>query len=114
MGARETPGPARARELYFTADRVSAREALELGLVNRVVPDSDLEKESVELAVRLAAGPPVAFRYMKENLNRALHADLETCLDYEADRMVRGAMTDDYREAVAAFTEKRPPTFKGR
>ena len=51
---------------------------------------------------------------MKDNLNRAIVADLETCLDIEADRMVRGAMTDDYREAVQAFSEKREPVFRGR
>jgi enoyl-CoA hydratase/carnithine racemase len=51
---------------------------------------------------------------MKQNLNRALSADLATCLDQEADRMVRGAMTEDYREAVAAFGEKRTPLFQGR
>ena len=51
---------------------------------------------------------------MKANLNRALDSDLETCLRYEADRMVRGALTDDYTEAVAAFAEKRKPDFKGR
>ncbi len=107
-------GPARAREIYFTNERVSAAECLTLGLANRVVPDPDLEKESLALAVQLAAGPPIAFRYMKANLNRALEADLETCLDAEADRMVRGAMSEDYQEAVRAFQEKRKPDFKGR
>jgi enoyl-CoA hydratase/carnithine racemase len=107
-------GTARARELYFTARRVPARECEALGIVNRVVPDDALERESLELARAIAAGPPIAHRFMKENLNRALEADLETCLDYEADRMVRGAMTEDYREAVAAFAEKRPPAFRGR
>ncbi len=107
-------GTAAARELYFTSDRVDAARALELGMVNRVVPDADLESEVFALATRIAAGPPVAFRFMKANLNRALEADLRTCLDFEADRMVRGAMTEDYREAVQAFQEKRPPAFKGR
>ena len=107
-------GTAKARELYFTARRVSAAECEELGIVNRVVPDDALQDEAFELARTIAAGPPIAHRYMKENLNRALEADLQTCLDQEADRMVRGAMTDDYREAVAAFAEKRPPKFEGR
>ena len=66
------------------------------------------------LAAQIAAGPPIALRWMKANLNRALDSDLETCLRYEADRMVRGALTDDYTEAVAAFAEKRKPDFKGR
>jgi len=107
-------GTAKARELYYTSRRVSAAECEALGIVNRVVPDDALAGEAFELARSIAAGPPVALRFMKENLNRALEADLRTCLDYEADRMVRGAMTDDYREAVAAFAEKRPPKFEGR
>lgn len=107
-------GTAKARELYFTARRVLADECLELGIVNRVVADDRLQQESFELARTIAAGPPIAHRFMKENLNLALEADLQTCLDQEADRMVRGAMTEDYQEAVAAFAEKRKPDFKGR
>lgn len=107
-------GTAVARELYFTPGRIPSEECLRRGLVNRVVPDADLEREAFAWAAEIAAGPPVAHRYMKQNLNRALHEDLATCLDAEADRMVRGAMTDDYREAVAAFTEKRPAVFQGR
>ncbi len=107
-------GPGKARELYFTSERVSARECERLGLFNRVVPDEDLESEAFVLARRIAAGPPIAHRYMKENLNRALDADLRTCLDYEADRQVRGAFSEDYREAVEAFVEKRPPIFRDR
>ncbi|HEB91639.1 MAG TPA: enoyl-CoA hydratase [Deltaproteobacteria bacterium] len=107
-------GPAKAREIYFTADRVDAARCLALGLVNRVVPDEELETEAFALAARIAAGPPIALRFMKENLNRALEEDLETCLRFEADRMVRGAQTDDYSEAIAAFAEKRTPRFKGR
>jgi enoyl-CoA hydratase/carnithine racemase len=107
-------GTAVARELYFTSERVTAEQCARLGIVNRVVPDGALAREAFALAAKIAAGPPVAHRYMKQNLNRALHADLATCLDAEADRMVRGAMTDDYREAVAAFSEKRSPVFEGR
>lgn len=107
-------GTAKARELYFTSERVSARECERLGIVNRVVPDDELAAAAMALAKSIGAGPPIAHRFIKENLNRALDADLATCLDYEADRMVRGAMTDDYREAVAAFGEKRRPIFHGR
>lgn len=107
-------GPARARELFFTSRRVDAAEALALGLVNRVVARDALATEAEALARDVAAGPPVAHRYMKENLNRALHADLATCLHEEADRMVRGATTADYLEAVSAFAEKRKPAFEGR
>lgn len=107
-------GTAKARELYFTADRVAAAECERLGLVNRVVPDADLAKEALALAQRVGAGPPVALRYMKDNLNRALRDDLEPCLDVEAERMVASATTEDYLEAVRAFGEKRSPVFKGR
>lgn len=107
-------GPAKAREIYFTAERVDSKTALELGLFNRVVPDAALADEAFALAARIAAGPPIALRYMKANLNRALESSLEECLRYEADRMVRGAQTDDYTEAVAAFAEKRTPKFQGR
>lgn len=107
-------GPAKAREIYFTAERVDAATCLELGIVNRVVSAEQLEEEAFGLAARIASGPPIAMRWMKANLNRALTDDLETCLRYEADRMVRGALTDDYLEAVAAFAEKRKPVFEGR
>ena len=107
-------GPAKAREIYFTADRVDAETCLELGIFNRVVPAEKLAEEAFALAAQIASGPPIALGWMKANLNRALEADLETCLRYEADRMVRGALTDDYTEAVAAFAEKRKPAFKGK
>ncbi len=107
-------GPARARELYFLPERVDARACERLGLVNRVVPDAALAAEAFGWAARLAAGPPVALRFAKDNLNRALQQDLEACLDVEAERMVASAFTEDHREAVRAWTEKRTPVFRGR
>ena len=107
-------GPAKARELYFLGERVDARACERLGLVNRVVPDAALADEAFAWAARIAAGPPIALRLMKDNLNRALVHDLAACLDVEAERMVESAQTEDYLEAVQAFTEKRPPTFQGR
>lgn len=106
-------GPSRARELFFTSRRIDAAEALALGLVNEVVPFDDLAARTRELAAQIAAGPPVALRFMKENLNRAVQADLRSCLAMEADRMVRCTRTEDHREAVAAFLAKREPEFKG-
>jgi len=107
-------GPAKARELYFFADRIDADHALGLGLVNAVFDDDALEAEVLTLARRLAAGPRVAYRYMKENLNRALEADLEESLDLEATHHLHTGLTADHREAARAFVEKREPQFQGR
>jgi 2-(1,2-epoxy-1,2-dihydrophenyl)acetyl-CoA isomerase len=107
-------GPARARELYYLSERVDAKQCEQLGIVNRVVADAALQDEALSLARRLARGPSVAFRYMKENLNRALVADLRTALDAEALGMRLTGQTEDHRSAVRAFVEKRTPEFKGR
>jgi enoyl-CoA hydratase/carnithine racemase len=106
-------GSAVARELFLTAERVDARRCLALGLVNRVVPDERLMDETLALARQLAAGPTAAFAAMKENLDRALRADLPTCLAGEARGIVRTGRTRDHREAVRAFVEKRRPRFEG-
>lgn len=107
-------GSAKARELYFLSDRVSAEEALSLGLTNWVCEPDDLADKTRELASRLASGPTVAYRYMKENLNRALAGDVDDCLDLEATHHVHTGMTEDHREAVKAFVAKEDPVFKGR
>ena len=107
-------GLGRAKAIYFTGRRVHAAEALDLGIFNEVVPDAQLAARARELAGTIAAGPPVALRYMKENLNRASVADLKTCLDMEADRTIRSARTEDHLEAVDAFISKRKPEFAGR
>jgi 2-(1,2-epoxy-1,2-dihydrophenyl)acetyl-CoA isomerase len=108
-------GAAKARELYYLSDRVDAKEAERLGLVNYVVPAASLEAETQKLAARLASGATIAFRYMKENLNRAAEgANLEDCLDLEATHHVHAGLSEDHREAAKAFVEKRAPVFKGR
>ncbi|MDE0150667.1 MAG: enoyl-CoA hydratase [Rhodospirillaceae bacterium] len=107
-------GPGRAKEIYFTGRRIHGAEALQLGIFNEVVPDAELAGRARELAGAIAAGPPVALRYMKENFNRAAVADLKTCLDMEADRTIRSARTEDHLEGVAAFMAKRKPEFTGR
>lgn len=104
-------GPAVAKDLYMTARRVSAEECLALGIANRTVAFDALQDEARRLALGIANGPRTAIRYMKENINRALTADFKTCLAMEADRMVRTSATDDHREAVRAFMEKRQPQF---
>jgi 2-(1,2-epoxy-1,2-dihydrophenyl)acetyl-CoA isomerase len=107
-------GAAKARELYLLSDRVSADEALRIGLTNWVCPPEQLLEKTREIALRLANGPVVAYRYMKENLNRAMAGDLDDCLDLEATHHVHCGQTEDHREATKAFVEKRPPIFNGR
>ena len=107
-------GQAKARELFFTADRVDAASCLQLGIVNRVVPDEKLMEETMGLARRLASGPSEAYRLMKANLDRSSRVDLDTALAFEAEATVASAGTEDHREAVRAFVEKRKPVFKGR
>ncbi len=107
-------GAAKARELYFLSDRVSADEALRLGLTNWVCPPEELAKKTRELALRLANGPTIAYRYMKENLNRAMAGEVDDCLDLEATHHVHCGQSEDHREATKAFVEKREPVFKGR
>ena len=107
-------GAAKARELYFLSERVGADDALRLGLANWVVEPEDLAAKTREIAQRLAAGPAVCFRYMKENLNRAMGGEVDECLDLEATHHVHSASTADHREAAQAFVEKREPTFQGR
>ncbi|HZO83390.1 MAG TPA: enoyl-CoA hydratase [Candidatus Binataceae bacterium] len=107
-------GPARAKEFYFLADPISAEQALALGLVNRVVAAAALSAETEALAKRLASGPSIAYGYMKANINTALTADLRTLLDREAVGQTLTGRTEDHKEAVKAFLDKREPTFRGR
>ena len=102
------------RELYFLSDRIDMKEAQRLGLVNWVVPADQLAARTLEIARRLASGPRIAYRYMKENFNRAVAGDVDDCLDLEATHHIHTGLTEDHREAARAFVEKREPAFKGR
>ena len=106
-------GTARARELMFTSDKVEARRAEAIGLVNRVVPDAELQQAAFALARSMAEGPTLALRYMKDNLDEALLFDFATARDHEAERLVRLTTTTDHREAVQAFIDKRKAVFGG-
>jgi 2-(1,2-epoxy-1,2-dihydrophenyl)acetyl-CoA isomerase len=108
-------GSAKAREIYYLSDRVSAEECLRLGIACQVVPAAELESATLALARRLADGPPAAYRYMKENLNRAaMGADVLECLDLEATHHVHTGLTEDHGGAATAFGHKRQPVFGGR
>ena len=107
-------GSAKARELYFLSEKVDMQEAERLGLVNGVFPEESLHDEVTSIAQRLAQGPTVAYRYMKENLNRAVNGEMGECLDMEAAHHIHCGKTEDHKEAVKAFVDKREPTFSGR
>jgi 2-(1,2-epoxy-1,2-dihydrophenyl)acetyl-CoA isomerase len=107
-------GPAKAKELYFLPERIDMDTAAGLGLVNKVVPAVELEATWRDLAARLAAGPPIAYRYMKENINRSVTGDLATCLELESTHHRHTGTTEDHLEAARAFVEKREPVFRGR
>jgi 2-(1,2-epoxy-1,2-dihydrophenyl)acetyl-CoA isomerase len=107
-------GSGKARELYYFSERLGAADAERLGIVNAVFPAETFEDEVMARARRLASGPVVAYRYMKENLNRAVHGELGECLDMEAAHHLRTGLTEDHREAARSFVEKREPVFRGR
>ncbi len=107
-------GIARAKELVFTADVIDARAAERIGLVNRVVPSGDLDREVRALAARIVAGPPRALSAAKALLDDGQHRDLESALRAEAATQGEMIATADHREGVAAFLEKRPPRFTGQ
>ena len=107
-------GTAKAKELYYLSDRVSADEALRLGLTNWVCEPDELQAKALEIGHRISSGPTVAYRYMKENLNRALAGDVDDCMDREATHHVHCGQTQDHKEASKAFVEKREPVFIGK
>ena len=107
-------GFSRARELMLLSERIDAWRAESLGLVNRVVPDDQLQEEAFTLATSLANGPSIAFGHMKDNLDHAANSSFLESLDVEAESMIRSSRTLDHREGVRAFSEKRSPNFRGR
>lgn len=109
-----TVGIARACELIFTARVIEAEEAERIGLVNRVVPAEDLAEETRKLAEEIAAGPHLAMKMAKKSIYRGTTCDLESVLDFESYAQAACTQTEDLREGITAFIQKRKPEFKGR
>lgn len=106
-------GTAKTRELYLLDAKINAEQADRLGLLTRLVEPEALEAEARALAVQLAAGPRIAHRYIKQNLNLALDSELSDVLDAEVRHQNRCSGTEDHKEAVKALFEKRIPQFRG-
>jgi enoyl-CoA hydratase/carnithine racemase len=107
-------GRERAAELLFTGDIVDAATALETGLVSRVVAHDELLATATGLAARIAANPPLAVQALKHGLRRALDPDWSELGGWVSAELARLFQTDDHREGVASFLEKRPPSYVGR
>jgi enoyl-CoA hydratase len=107
-------GRERAAELLFTGEIIDAATALEIGLVSRLVAHEDLLGKATELAGRIAANPPLAVQALKSGLRRALDPDWHEVGSWVSSQLARLFQTDDHREGVASFLEKRPPSYVGR
>ncbi len=107
-------GTAKALELFWTGDIIDAREAERIGLVNKVVPDAELMSATHALAKRIAGGPPLSIRVIKRAVKEGLRSDLRSALDLISSHYAVVATSADHREAVAAYLEKRTPSFTGR
>ncbi len=107
-------GLRRSLELYFTNRTLAAREAMEWGLVNRVYPDTEFRAEAAALARELAQGPTLAFGRAKLLFQQSTQESLETQMELEAQAIARSGATEDFRNGVAGFAQKKPVRFAGR
>ena len=111
---RQRIGVHKAKELGFTARMVSGAEALDLGIVNAVVPAAELDAATAEVVATIAAGPPIALSLMKRQLDNASSSSLAQALEVEGLAQTVNVHTEDMREAFRAYAERRPPSFEGK
>ncbi len=107
-------GPKRAMEYIMLNPDISAQQALETGLINRVFDDRTFMEQTISFAQVIADGPTIAFAYAKRNVNHTYPGPLERTLELEREGIAACGSTEDFKEAGAAFVEKRTPVFKGR
>ncbi len=107
-------GAAKAYEILYSGELLDSAEALRIGLVNRVVPDASLRDQGMSLARSIASGPPMALRCVKEAVARGAESSLEGALELEAELQSQCLCSEDHREGVQAFLDKRDPEFKGK
>lgn len=107
-------GYGKAKELFLTGRFVEAREAKEIGLVNDVVPDDKLMQAAMEMARTIAANPPIAVKFIKRANNLSIDSSLRDVVEFENWAFATCQKSEDYKEAVRAFLEKREPKFRGR
>jgi enoyl-CoA hydratase/carnithine racemase len=107
-------GPAKAAEMFYTGDMIDAQTALRLGIVSRVVPTAQLEAEVRALAQKIAQGPPIVVRAVKRALFGSAKEELAKALEHEVQEQLKCFRSDDCREGVRAFMDKRKPNFQGK
>jgi len=107
-------GSAKAKELIFTADTISAQEAEKIGLVNKVVSQEELINETMNMANKITTKGQVAVRFSKNAINRGIETDIDTALDIEINLFGMCFATEDQKEGMKAFTEKRKAEFKNK
>ena len=107
-------GPAKAAELFYTGEMINAAEALRIGVVNRVVPTVQLEAEARALGQKIADGPALAIRAVKETLFGRAKGELTELLDLEVEQQMKCFYSEDCSEGIRAFFEKRLPKFHGK
>ena len=107
-------GPGKAKELIYTAGIIDAAEACRIGLVNKVTEPEALMDEAMEMAAKIASKAPIAVKYSKQAINKGMQTDMDTAISIEADLFGLCFSSEDQKEGMRAFLEKRTPDFKNK